>query len=273
MRLLRPYNPLAYPGGARPPGFDPNHVAISPGSYCRLSYVATMNGGFNLLARTLPTFGASAFILDGKIGPTVKGGSGVLFTNCPCPPTANNDYPFTLACIGVATASGSRAYINTSGNVQSKGCYLIMSGSANWALGTYEGSGQIDTGLSTGNSSGLIFPFFVAVSFDGATINTVYLRLDNFELTSNSKAATIASLHSQGGTHGLFQGDEGTQQVAAATVINNSNSLSTLLQWAADPWAFWYPPAMQQIMFSGLRGQISGGSPALFSRALLGVGL
>lgn len=46
--------------------------------------------------------------------------------------------------------------------------------------------------------------------------------------------------------------------IAAGMYSSKYVSQPEMLAWAADPWAFWYPPVRSPIMFSGLKGPSGG---------------
>src|SRR6202035_3096688 len=71
-QLLRPYNPLIYPGG-RLPGFDQSHPASQGAALSAVSvvgnFVSLLNGGAGTLN------GTPSFVL-GPVGPSMRFGGG-----------------------------------------------------------------------------------------------------------------------------------------------------------------------------------------------------
>jgi hypothetical protein len=246
-RIIKPpRNPFVFP--ATNPGFDQSHIAsVNP----LLSGVARNGNIISLLSSALGTSNgagnAPAASMGGMIGPSiyVPNNGSISF------PYANTAWSAqTMAAIVIFDAQ-------TSANIRN-----IMStsaaGNAGFLLGmTTTGAsaqawsylvGATFTNIATGfPSSALIggVPYFFAVSIqNGQAANSVLCRLDTGQMgaTSTANAASFTA-----GDTTIHIGNRGANtrqtigRIAAVMHANNYLSQPQLLQWAADPWAFWYP--------------------------------
>lgn len=231
-------SPLAFPG--RLPGFDPAHV-VARG--CRFSGSAFGASNFiNLLNAKIGTqAGAPSSVISGTVGPAVQFSSASTLDKLTYSGQSTaNDGQVTLGAIVRPKSAGlNNPVIFNSGNA-----------AGGWQFTTV-GSVLVlqDGSYSHIANSGFVLaanvPYFVACSTDSATAtNFVVLRLDNGKVLANSQASitTTASngIYSIGGT-GQFAGNVFDGAIAATMFSASYASLATLLQWASDPWAFWYP--------------------------------
>lgn len=87
-------------------------------------------------------------------------------------------------------------------------------------------------------------PYFVAASgFSSGTLNWVIVNLASGQIVAESHACSAFPATSMGGQNiiGNNSGQPMLGIVAAAMYSPAYMPLTQLLQWAADPWSFWYP--------------------------------
>lgn len=239
---------LSYPGGM--PGFDPAH----PASYrCSFSAVAVGANFINLhsglqrgTATTLPTAA-----INGVIGPAPQfssAGNALRFSGSwnITPSAVTLAAIFQLSAASVANGVFGTAQSNTTG------CYLEINAANHPALIVAASSSSTFTTITL--SSGV--PYFVAVSGNAAVQNCVCINLLNGEIQSASKSIALTFTASgPAPAIGLVLDATGLSgQVAAVCSGFNLLSLAQLIQWAQRPWDFWYPPAIDELLFSGLKG-------------------
>lgn len=246
-RIYRP-NRLAYPGIA--PGFDPAHVAMSGGGPCRLSAFASGTNFFNILNGAKGTT-AGTNLTSGIdiIGPQVTfPASSATLT---FPKTAT-DANLTLAVI-----------IN---NIVFFGHDTIIEDSpSGWDLRATNTTFQVRNGAGSEVNSGipLVSPCFYAVSFSAAAINFLVVNLVTGQVQTATAAGTTPVPNGPGS--GIFIGtfDNGGGQflgkISHVMCVANFLSLSQLLQWAADPFSFWYPRTVSDLIFSSLNAPAAAG--------------
>lgn len=65
-----------------------------------------------------------------------------------------------------------------------------------------------------------------------------------------------STLVAPNGTYGIGNNVGSSREfngfIAAAMVGADYLAIPQLLQWAENPWAFWYPPAVQNLIFNSL---------------------
>lgn len=254
MRLLRPYNPLVYPGGRARPGFDPSHPAaqgISNGH--GISAVASGNTFINLLSgRHGNTGGGGANAgINGYIGPSVvnTAGSFVQFTGN----STVLDNAGTLAGIFFPTSlgGGGSPYAFMASSTATSGIELAVLSTG--AIRLYAGSGSV---TSTMTPITVNTPWFILASMNAGTLFTfaaTNLATGQIFVESHSGATTPTAPN---GSYDFCGGGSGTDnltgQQSAGMYGPAFLSVPQAAQWCADPWSFWYLPAMQQVMFGGL---------------------
>lgn len=246
-------NPLAFPGGA--PGFDPMHPAARGISLGHGFSGVASTGGFQSLLNGLPATIAgtpSAAILSSIGSCTYMGALSTNKLSFAGQSTAT-DVNATLAVVvmlsSLATASG---FFETSGT--NAGWRIV----ARSSTGTF---GMTAGGVSDFNSNitlSINVPYFVVASTKGGTSGTVVNYLvknlltgsvyTNVSTTGNPTASNGSYLIGTDGVGEYLRG-----YIAAAMFAPTFIALPILLAWAARPWDFWYPSAVQTVLFSGLR--------------------
>ena len=237
--LARIYNPFRYPGIR--PGFDTSHPASNG---ILFSTIFSYNGvnviGLNNinLGAIINFNGTVTNGIDGATGPSLNistfsnfhfGGGlfGGTTTNKKC----------TLACIIRSPGDGNFTYRDGNSTYGTE----ISVASATLSF-IKNGSGSPTT-VSSGIPIAASVPYFIAASSDDSVgVNFVTTRLDTGQIQSafvaNATAVTVASP----GSH--IMETPGFAFSCAAWMYNNTVALNLGLmrQWAASPWAFWYPP-------------------------------
>lgn len=242
--LLKRPNPLAYPGTA--PGFDPTHVASK---LCRLSVA----GVSNLLLGTPPSTLTASTKVDAILGPvTVYTGTQV----ASYAGLTDSSSALTYGMICLSNSPNNVAIAQTGGGTASMVLIFVA--------GNVIKLGFVNTGNT---STGLIVPtnpFFVATSTNGTTLNTVTVDLVTGAIQSSSVAdgGNIGSGNG-GNTYSLgsdWNGASFVGHIAAAMANVRYMPLAQLLQWAQDPWSFWYPQKFDLTQM--LKAPAAGGSTA-----------
>jgi hypothetical protein len=236
-----PRGPFAFPGTK--PGFDPGHVASSGTLISCVAHNGTFLNTIPGVAALIGTVngGGSAPVhkIDGKLGPssyTANNGN-VSFTY----PNTNWSQQ-TIAVIYVPdaiTSTNPRQLVN-------------MSAAGNSGMFPFVDTTGVVT-LSYSNTNILTFspvvvagaPYFIAVSSRASTAYAgVMRRLDTGQVYQSSGTHAVASL---AGDATLYAGNRGVntrQSIGSIAAFMHSPlfmSVQQLLQWSADPWAFWYP--------------------------------
>ena len=236
--LLRQYNPLAFPGTV--PGFDPSHIAAPKTNF---SWAADGTfGGINLLKPTPAVVSGSGMTagVDGRLGATTNFTSAGELKWTYTGPLPANDLPITFACIVSASLSGNAVAVSD-GNANANLGNELRIGSLGQLL--IASSGGISTPNSFINAN---TPYFIAASCNSAATlaNFVALNLTNGVLSTSAASGTFTPATSDGtawiGSGGGFL--RGTYNMAAAMFAQTYMPLTQLVQWASDPWSFWYPP-------------------------------
>ena len=247
MPAILPFRPnrLAYPGSS--PGIDFSHIAMK-GMQTAFSVVPNGANFFNYASAQAGTVanGTPTYSLYGSVGPNVYFGTSqwITFANQSTAKATVN-----MACIATFTStSGFRPFFCNSTD-SSKGIdYCILSG--------------ITVAFRNGDNVTLVaspatnVPYFIATSSyhpaAGAPIS-YSLNAVVVNLLTGQVFTKVASNTSGGPTaaNGSFVlGTDATPNAVgayiAAAFLGTSTgtsllSIPELLQWAQDPWSFWYP--------------------------------
>lgn len=222
---------LGFPSGATP-GFSPAHIASGG---IRFSGVSQPAGFRNLLnGKNGTNTGAPTAVINGAIGRTTNyptASDYTIFTGGP----SVTDTSITMAVLlTINTLSGFQYFFSDSGGdslgVNSTLQYIRFGGTTN------------DSGLSLATN----VPYFLAASANsGNAINFVAMRLDNGQFVAATTASGV-NLASTGTYHlgvSPVLGSSATSSIAAAMKGSKFLSAAELMQWAYDPWSFWYPRA------------------------------
>lgn len=241
---------LGFPAG-RAPGIDPSHVAMK--GLLRWSGIARANTFVEIINGGLGTVnGSPTGKVDGSIGPafnTTTTADCATFTGRSTATDAN----FTQAAIFRA------AGINTGFQT-----YIADTNFAHTLFSAQSFGGNVANGNLTINTTGNTntwfvstiipvngVPYFAAVSCNGAVANFVATRLDTGQILTSAIVSTIAGIASNGtysiaGNNVFNQNAQGP--VSAAMFSTAFLSMQELVQWAADPWAFWFPRREQEFV-------------------------
>jgi len=238
-KLIRA-NPLVFPSTR--PGFNPSHPVDAPGA----------NNGF--LASVVASNGTVTSILNGKVatatgsaasarpilGPvtTYTGATDVstLAYNGAATPAG----AITMAALGYITSvtSGASSFISWSAASSVNGL-SVLSATGNFAT-TINGT-AVDSGIAASLSA----PYFVVSSSNTLATNFVIVNLASgvLKTATGGSAATF-----NGGDGNLYFGNRsgirvlnGGLAAAMCNVTANIIPMPVLVQWASDPWSFWYP--------------------------------
>jgi hypothetical protein len=257
MLLFRSKNPLVYPGD-RLPGVDYSHPAA--GSRLVISAVSGTTAG-------------AFYRIDRAVACT--------FTNSP---TSKIDAAIGPSFFGVNQGTAATTLAATAGNINTcTTAYIIRwggtDGTNNQIIGTTAGNTQADTdgqpgsnfGTGTVVEGGVIIPTgdpCFLVRSGNAPIskqNWLVCNLRTGKISQNT-AATSGTGSSSGST--AIIGTSGSHlngfagSIAAVMCSNAFLSPAQLLQWAQDPWSFWYPPAVENLIGAGLATPTTIAPPA-----------
>lgn len=236
-----------FPGGVNA-GFDSSHPASSgiiPGH--GLSAVASGSTLVNLLNAAKGTVtGTPTAAIDGLVGPSCYVGAGgaadgISFAGN----LASTDNSITMAAIWrqIGTPINDADYISTTSVL-----------TAGWAMQFSRTSGLNDLTINEWNHQ-IDDAGFVIVAghayFGAVSASTAGAGLSNWVLVdlSNGKLLSITSNAegwiASGATSGTYTIGTGTHaplaKMAAVMWAPTFLNYQQLLQWAADPWSFWYP--------------------------------
>lgn len=255
MRLVRPFNPLVYPG--RPPGFDPSHFAAQ-GAICPVSAVARLGGAFaGLLNPAPPTFtGAPTTSIMGRLGSVCKFTAGSIFNTFSAGDGTTAVPGYTAAAILSPTATTADGlvigYLNggasTGLELRSLQLSTVQSGS---------GGFPSNSGLSL--TAGRFY--FIAASISDGSQTWLTLDLATGAVKTATTSGSTGALDSCAQVTIGGGGSLGSNSAIAAAYFAQGVFLGVpqLKAWAQDPWSFWYPPAQQSVMFAGLAAPSGGG--------------
>ena len=230
---------LAFPGGKFQPGFDPTHVAASGISSGNGISVISLGGTkmINLLNGQGPnTYTADSGNILSVLGPsTYFNTQGNTFTG----QASNGLTGITYAAIVqfTAVAGAYQTIIQCSSN--------IFGLNADTTVAFYLASGEASSGITPVANT----PYFIAASVYNNAANSaicafLVMNLRTGKIQTASVTSTNNLIASANGT--VAVGNNGNIQftqgyMAAAMYAPAVVSLSAMLQWAADPWGFWYP--------------------------------
>ncbi len=268
MGLIAPYNRLTYPGGR--PGFDPRHFI--------LQQFNTPAAG-QVFRGSIAAAGSSFVRLDASSGPPTVTGA---FTS-----TVD---PVLGQCINQVTTGATKWQGIAVGSILANTVGLTW-GAIFRCASTNGGTRQVLLVESNGSATGLVIlnstiglqdtnsffsstmamtvgvPYFVCASCTFNPAGTGFMALTNLS-TGQVTTQSIGGWTIGSGTNNttiLIFGDGGARtfcgNFAAGVVLRIFTPQAQLLKWAADPWSFWYPPTVRNILFSGVPG------PSSFSAA------
>lgn len=182
--------------------------------------------------------------IDGRVGPRATPGS---LTSLAVISSTG------LSAAGLATLAG---IVVGAVNASVPAILLDSAGGVtDTALGTNTSTGALLFRSNSGNtSSTTIFltagtPYFIAASVKGFS-NINFIALNLLTGSVQTQAVATANVINAGtsltiGNFNATQSRGWTQPIAAVMASSVYLSMSQLLQWTADPWAFWYPDTPQ----------------------------
>ena len=238
MALIPFRKPLAFPGGR--PGFDPTHIA-APGTL--LSAVISGKNALNVSPTTFASArvgtisGSPTFGIDGVIGPNASGFSG-------------SDYISFTSAAQTAVNGTMAAIVYSPGGVNN-GIFAVDNHDGP-AIAGFSNTLFITGGLGD-STSGLAFPTgwsFVVASISGSAVSFLILNLSNGQTTTSFTTYNTVPT----GSTAYWIGVEPKYSTAwpgkIAAVMHSSAymSIPQLLEWAKDPWSFWYPPQVNSLI-------------------------
>lgn len=247
-RLIRP-NPLAYPAGATP-GIDLSHPAANKLVVSALAQGRSFVNLASGVPLTVSGIGASS-VTDGAIGRATYF-SGVQTCSIAGPNTVTQNKTFAAILRPIAPGAGYAGIVNIYDGSGDEGLYLHNNGVVCYA------SSDNNPAMFLANN----VPYFIAVSCSGSNFYYVVRNL-------NTGAVQTATITGSGPfvrpDSFIYVGEDGVNNasqsyVAAAAYSNSALSLPQLLQWAADPWSFWYPRRAIQYTTPATTTTTSGGA-------------
>lgn len=255
MRLLRPYNPLVYPVGR--PGFDPSHPA-SNGAQPKRYFIGYPSNGTYVSTQDGSAVGAVTPFATGKI---TAFGPAILINTGGADKIAITGLDATTVPPGVTYA----AFVQWNAFTGGAQYQTLMAGSGSQIFGLNL-TAKLNLFVSSDNAAtfgpALNTPYFVCVSASSAGLNLVMTNLLTGQVFSQAK--TGVAVGASNGSLFIGNSSAGTQPtdglIGNVAYLPTYLSMPQVLAWAADPWSFWYPPAMQQAMFSGLKTPSAGPS-------------
>jgi hypothetical protein len=250
--LLGRPNAFSFPGGN--PGFDPSHIAAKN---VWVSVVSAGGNLVNLLKAGVPTVaGSPTGVMDGAIGRATNFNTTTSAITVPSYTTTPPAVTFagifrtgTLATFNPVLATGS----NTAGFA------LYLSRSGQVAIDCYGGGTVYGPAGSLANNT----PYFIAGSFNLTTLvgNFVVVNLLTGAIKPYTSTINPTPVNTYNGSFniGSFGGNNAGSSIAAAMHSTQFLSLRELLQWAQDPWSFWYPRSNRLDFTSFLKGAAPAG--------------
>lgn len=243
---------LAYPCGATP-SLNPAHVALS-GGVPLFSAVSLLTGGSILPlyaqggTQTLTNLTSKIF---GIIGPaSVNSGTAssdaLTFTNKPITTSLTN----TMAIIVQFSSVPANTFQGLLGNggAGAIGISLFLRGSVGSALAF----GPIGIGTSPNAMFVPVagVPYFIAASASFAAsngpTNFIAINLNTGQISTTSVLGNTGTPITPDGSYtiGNLQNNKTLPLLGGIAAVMHSTaflSAPQLLQWASDPWSFWYP--------------------------------
>jgi hypothetical protein len=254
MLLFRSKNPLVYPGD-RFPGFDPSHPAAN-GCFFSGIAVSGQKNVINLISGSIGSaiVAVNSTPLDGAIGPTIlpntaAGTTGGLSYSIASPATL----PFTIAVIGRAPASvpaSIQIFLTTTGTTNLQA--LTLMSTTGVLRATVNNAAKLSALVPAAGR-----PFFAACSVTRSVAGSVLFvlaQLDTGQITTdsvNNNSTIIAGTGLRVG-NSFSQLNSFTGLIAAAMMSNAALTLNQLITWAADPWSYWYPPTVENLIGKSL---------------------
>lgn len=243
--------PFAYPAGIAP-GFNPNHLMAKNAQISAVALPSVISGHAPTPVVDLLT---GLYAIEQNVGGLV-GTHGVIgpytqafdasnlmaFTQTRIP-RLNPPNPLTVGIIFVPSSTSA-------GQLWSVG-----NGSTGWRIDSSTVIALVSNGVvNTGNSFTIVanMPYFLAMSANATKVNSVLVNLLTGQTFTDTKTPSGNTAGSLIGSD-MFKMSSAANRLSAAAMSSNAfHSLSELLQWAQDPWSFWYPDYFGIYNLSGL---------------------
>ena len=250
--LIALRNPLLYPGGIVTPGYNQGHLASSP--KVRYSGIAAGGNLINLLNGSKAT-------INGTITSARTTAMGSVVVN-----TTSTSF-LSVPSINETLAAATLGLIYNPTALTGANQFLFADAGQNIIfLSTSAGQVKVDFSSGTATFSALVAgtPYFIAVSGNTATTNFVVLNLSNGQIKSQVVTGTVTLGSTTGSAYWIGGSSSANQQMngqLAAVMFSTGPFLgiAALLEWAAAPWDFWYPPTQRGLMESSLRSPAASG--------------
>jgi len=232
---------LAFPAGVAP-GFDPYHVANRiKGAIYIGSFIASPGPTFiNLPYPIAGTKLGSPTFSNTEIGPTFSSNASNNGTSFTTQWGTVTPAAVTMAAIiiPIASVASGDEFIATGYSGSGRNAIILNS----LVFTGRVGSADLSSGLPALN---LNEPYFIAASQGPATFCHFVVRsLKSGKVFSNlvANASAVQPFQSPWYIGGTFDGNVAAGiKMAAAMAANSFTDVAALLQWAEDPWAYWYP--------------------------------
>lgn len=229
-------NPLAYPAGYAP-GFDPNHPCASR---AEISAVASGAGYVDLLKGKKGTIAGTILAnIRGLIGPSADYNAStsnyVYFTGL----HAGAMDEGTFACVFMPIPGSGYNYMFSYGVTPGFHAYRYNSSAIvlEWGF-----SSNVNTGLIPADN----VPYFFAASYSVGNFADAYLTdlrtgkvLTFYSATAGTAITSTSGSFYIGTSEWDFQSPQ--NRIHSAAFMRSYTPRAAMLQWAADPWSFWYP--------------------------------
>ncbi len=254
-------NVLSYPVGI-PAGFDPNHIA-SKGIALKHGFSGVAMGAnfVNLLDGVVGSLTGTPTASIGAIGPNTQyNGQAQTVASSFAGQSTTKDTAATIAGIVLLPSinGATSCLFSTTGSAATgiQFFYTATTGVIN--ITGLTGTGGTNTSLAFAAN----IPYFVIASRSGdaGTNSFLLMRLDNGKIQTDTQTAVTLGGAPNGtyavantpGTARSFGG-----KIAALMFSPAYMPIPQMLQWAQDPWSFWYPHRFD--LTQGIFGVTAGG--------------
>jgi hypothetical protein len=241
---------LSYPGGR--PLFNPSHFA-SNGCVASIGILPTSTTTYNILRLGfVQQNGGRTAVIDPVLGTAVNlnGFSNCRIENLPTTGTSNKCTFAVMVRIPAVGANNGTLMNDTNTNSFSVALSITSSKTVSFSK---NGSGTIvDSGITLSNN----VPYFIIASSDDTIgVNFLVLRLDTGQVTTVFVADTNTITTTTGGfityaggalSYNIIFG-LGMFATSAGGAGAIQLSIAQMLQWAQNPWQFWFPNGIDLI--------------------------
>ena len=207
---------------------------MTNGGLCWLSTIALTGNSINLLnGKRGTTSGAPTSTIDGIIGPCTVFTTGTQFNRFTGPTTTPAQ--FTMATIFRPTAISNSPLFSTS-TTGSTGYIFFLTASD---IKVFDNQAVT---IASGTTLTVGVPYFLLISYNGTAATFLWVRLDTGQVKTVTASGTLVPANGNGNFNiSSDLGDTPAQNVATLAFFPQYLELSGMLQWAQDPWSFWYP--------------------------------